>query len=69
MVEQGLWRNLDLRGTGNWQKLHIEELQGLYVSSNNSFIRIIEFRRMRWAGHAARMEGREMNKEFLGGKT
>jgi hypothetical protein len=39
--------------TGEWRKLHNEELHDLYSSS--SIIRIIKARRMRWAGHVARM--------------
>jgi hypothetical protein len=39
--------------TGGWRKLHNEELHDLYSSS--SIIRIIRSRRMRWAGHVARM--------------
>jgi hypothetical protein len=37
--------------TGQWRKLHNEELHDLY--SSPSIIRIIKARRMRWAGHAA----------------
>jgi hypothetical protein len=46
---------LDLRGivTGGWRKLHNELLHGLY--SSPSIIRVIKARRMRWAGHVARM--------------
>jgi hypothetical protein len=40
--------------TGGWRKLHNEELHNLYSSS--SIIRMIKSRRMRWAGHVARME-------------
>jgi hypothetical protein len=36
-----------------WRKLHNEELHDLY--SSPSIIRIIKSRRMRWAGHVARM--------------
>jgi hypothetical protein len=39
--------------TGEWRKLHNEELSELYSSS--SVIRIIKCRRMRWAGYVARM--------------
>jgi hypothetical protein len=39
--------------TGGWRKLHNEELHNLYPSP--SIIRIIKSRRMRWAGHVARM--------------
>jgi hypothetical protein len=39
--------------TGEWRKLHSEELHILYSSPN--IIRHIKSRRMRWAGHVARM--------------
>jgi hypothetical protein len=39
--------------TGEWRKLHNEELRDLY--SSPSIIRIFTSRRMRWAGHVARM--------------
>jgi hypothetical protein len=37
--------------TGEWRKLHNEELRDLY--SSPSIIRIIKLRRMRWASHVA----------------
>jgi hypothetical protein len=37
--------------TGEWRKLHKEELHDLYTST--SIIRIINSRRMKWAGHVA----------------
>jgi hypothetical protein len=39
--------------TGEWRKLHSEDLHDLY--SSPSIIRIIMSRRMRWAEHVARM--------------
>jgi hypothetical protein len=60
--EQGVFHNRALRRifgpksdrvTGGWRKLHNEELHNLY--SSPSIIRIIKCRRMRWAGHLARM--------------
>jgi hypothetical protein len=39
--------------TGGWRKLHNEELHNLY--SSPTIIRMIKSRRMRWAGHVARM--------------
>jgi hypothetical protein len=39
--------------TGEWRKFHNEELHDLY--SSPSIIRIIKSRRIRWAGHVARM--------------
>jgi hypothetical protein len=37
--------------TGDWRKLHNEELRDLY--SSPSIIRIIKSREVRWAGHIA----------------
>jgi hypothetical protein len=48
--------------TGEWSKLHNEELRDLY--SSPSIIRIIKSRRMRWAGHVARMGRRGMCIEY-----
>ena len=48
-----------------WRKLHNEELNDLYSSSN---IRGIKLRRMRWVGHGARVAG-EVHREFRWGNT
>jgi len=39
--------------TGEWRRLHNKELNDLYSSAN--IVRVIKSRRMRWAGHVARM--------------
>jgi hypothetical protein len=39
--------------TGEWRKMHNKELRDLY--SSPGIIRIIKSRRMRWAGHVARI--------------
>jgi hypothetical protein len=51
--------------TGEWRKLHSEELHILYYSPN--IIRQIKSRIMRWAGHVARMgEERNVYKVLMG---
>ena len=40
--------------TGEWRRLHNEEQNDLYCSP--SIVRVIKSRRMRWAGHVARMD-------------
>jgi hypothetical protein len=42
---------------GAWRKLHNDELHSLYSSPN--IVGVIKSRRMRWAGHVARMGARE----------
>ena len=39
--------------TGEWRKLHNKELNDLY--SSPKIVQVIKSRRMRWAGHVARM--------------
>jgi hypothetical protein len=39
--------------TGEWRKLHNEELSDLYSLPN--IVRVVKTRRMRWAGHVAHM--------------
>jgi hypothetical protein len=50
---------------GSWRKLHNDDLHSLYSSLN--IVRVIKSRRMRWAGHVARMgEGRGVYRVFVG---
>jgi hypothetical protein len=51
---------------GGWRKLHNEELHDLY--SLPSINRIIKSRRMRWAGHVARVEEKRKACTLLAGK-
>jgi len=51
--------------TGEWRRLHNKELNDLYSSPN--ILRVIKSRRMRWAGHVARMgEERGVYRVLLG---
>jgi len=51
--------------TGEWRKLHTEELNDLYCSPN--IIWVIKSRRMRWAGHIARLgERRDVYRVLVG---
>ena len=51
--------------TGEWRKLHNEELNDLYFLPN--IVRVVKSRRMRWAGHVARMgEGRGVHRVLVG---
>jgi hypothetical protein len=50
---------------GSWRKLHNDELHNLYSSLN--IVRVIKSRRMRWAGHVARMgEGKNVYRVLVG---
>ena len=53
--------------TGEWRKLHNEELNDLYCSPN--IVRVIKSGRMRWAGHVAHMGGEERCIQGFGGET
>jgi hypothetical protein len=49
----------------SWRKLHNDELHDVYSSPN--IVRVIKSRRMRWAGHVARMgEGRDVYRVSVG---
>jgi hypothetical protein len=51
--------------TGEWRKLHNEELRDLYSLPN--IVRVVKSRRMRWVGHVARMgEGRGVHRVLVG---
>jgi hypothetical protein len=52
--------------TGEWRKLHNEELHDLYSSPN--IIRIIKMIRMRWARHVAQMDEKMSAYRVLVGK-
>ena len=50
---------------GEWKKLHNEELRDLYSLPN--IVRVVKSRRMRWAGHVARIgEGRGVHRVLVG---
>ena len=53
--------------TGEWRKLHNEELNDLYSLPN--IVRVVKSRRMRWAGHVARMGGGERCAQGVGGEA
>jgi hypothetical protein len=53
--------------TGEWRKLHNDELSDLYYFPN--IVRVVKSRRMRWAGHVARMVGGERCAQGSGGET
>jgi hypothetical protein len=47
---------------GSWRKLHNDKLHNLYFSPN--IVMVIKSRRMRWAGHVARMGRGEVFRGF-----
>jgi hypothetical protein len=50
---------------GSWRKMHNDELHSLYSSPN--IVRVIKSRRLRWAGHVARIgEGRGVYRVLVG---
>jgi hypothetical protein len=61
-------QELGLRGmrlTGEWRKVHNEEINDMYYSSN--IVQVIKSRRIRWPGHVAHMwEGRGVYRVLVG---
>jgi hypothetical protein len=53
--------------TGEWRKLHIEELNDPYCSPN--IVRVFTSRKMRWGGAFSAYGGKEMCVQILGGET
>jgi hypothetical protein len=51
---------------GSWRKLHNDKLHSLYSSRN--IVRVMKSRRMRWAGHVARMGERRAVYRVLVGR-
>jgi len=70
VFENMVWRRIfGPRGdevTGEWRRLHNEELNDLYSSPN--IVRVIKSRRMRWAGHVARISEKRGEYRILVGK-
>jgi hypothetical protein len=65
-VLRRIFRPKRVEVTGGWRKLHNEELRDLYYAPN--IIRIIKSKRMRWAGHVARMGEKRNSYRLLVGK-
>jgi len=53
--------------TGEWRNLHNEELSDLYSVSD--IVRVVKSRRMKWAGHVARMGQENGSVQGSGGET
>ena len=53
--------------TGEWRKLHNEELSDLYSLQN--IVRVVKSRRMRWAGHVVTYGGGKRGAQGSGGET
>ena len=65
MMLMGIFGPRNDEVTGEWRRLHNEALNDLYCSPK--IVRVIKSRRMRWAGHVARMgEERGVHKVLVG---
>ena len=64
---RALRRIFGLNDNGDWRRLHNEEIHSLYTVQRN-IVRTIKSRRLRWAGHVARMEGCRSAFKILTGK-
>ena len=65
MFENKVFRRIFGKVTGEWRRLHNEELSDLYSSPN--IVRTLISRRMRWAGHVVCMgEERGLYRVLLG---
>ena len=63
VLKRVFWPKRD-KVTGEWRKLHKEELRDLYSQSN--IVRVVKLR-MRWVGHVARIgEGRGVHRVLVG---
>jgi hypothetical protein len=64
-VLRGVFGPKRVEATGEWRKLHNEELNDLYSLPN--IVRVVKSRRMRWVGHVARMgEERGLHRVLVG---
>ena len=64
MLRRVFWPKRD-EVTGEWRKLHNEDLSDLYSLPN--IVQVVKLRRVRWAGHVAHMgEGRVVHMVLVG---
>jgi hypothetical protein len=64
-----LWILFGIKGgdiTGEWRKLHNDERNDLYCS--HDIVRVIKWKRLRWAGNVTRMGKRRVVRRVLMGK-
>ena len=66
VLENRILRRIFGPKNGEWRRIHNEELHSLYRSPN--VVRVIKSRRLKWAGHVARMEESRSSFKILTGK-